>query len=73
MVLIENLSLMEPYTMIDQHKLHMNFLNDTEILTDEKKEMIVDKISYVFEIIEGRLEKKRNHSPDDNISCSSQK
>ena len=58
-VLTENLPLTDLYIMIDQHKSHMNFLKEHDMLTDTKKSEIVGKISHVFEIIEGRSERKR--------------
>ena len=61
---IEQLSLPELYAMIEQHKLHLTFLKDNDMLVDGKKEDIVGKISYIFEIIESRSGKKRRHSPD---------
>ena len=63
-VAIEQLSLPELYAMIEQHKLHLNFLKDNDMLVDGKKEEIVGKISYIFEIIDSRKEKKRTRSPD---------
>ena len=63
-VAIEQLSLPELYAMIEQHKLHLNFLKDNDMLVDGKKEEIVGKISYIFEIIDSRREKKRTRSPD---------
>ena len=61
---IEQLSLLELYVMIEQHKLHLTSLKDNDMLVDGKKEDIVGKISYIFEIIESRSRKKRSHSPD---------
>ena len=40
-IAIENLSLPELYAMIEQHKLHLNFLKDNDMLVDGKKEDIV--------------------------------
>ena len=45
--------------MIEQRKLNMNFLKEHDMLTGEKKDTIIGKISDMFEIIEGRSEKKR--------------
>ena len=61
---IEQLSLPELYVMIEQHKLHLTFLKDNDMLVDGKKEDIVGRISYIFEIIESRSRKKRSRSPD---------
>ena len=63
-IAIENLSLPELYAMIEQHKLHLNFLKDNDMLVDGKKEDIVGKISYIFDVIEGRRGEKRTRSPD---------
>ena len=68
LITMENLSLPELYLMIEQHKLHMNFLKENDMLLDGKKEDIVGKISYIFEIIEGRRQKKRKCSEDDDIN-----
>ena len=68
LITIENLSLPELYLMIEQHKLHMNFLKENDMLLDGKKEDIVGKISYIFEIIEGRRQKKRKCGDDDDIN-----
>ena len=38
------------------------------MLLDGKKEDIVGKISYIFEIIEGRRQKKRKCGDDDDIN-----
>lgn len=59
MVLTDNLPLENLYIMIKQHKSHIIFLKDRGMLTDAKKDEIVDKISYVFDIINGRSERKR--------------
>ena len=64
-VTIDNFSLPELYTMIEQHKLHMDFLKENELLLDGKKEEIVGNMSYIFEIIEGRRVRKRNCSDDE--------
>ena len=53
-IAIENLSLPELYAMIEQHKLHLDFLKENDMLVDGEKEDIVDKISYIFDVIEGR-------------------
>ena len=65
-VTIENFPLPELYTMIDQHKLHVNFLKENELLLDGKKEEIVGKIFYIFEIIEDERVRKRNRSVDED-------
>ena len=58
-VLIENLPLKDSYIMIEQHTLHIKFLKENDTLTKEKKDLTVGKISDVFELIEGKSEKKR--------------
>lgn len=71
-VMIRNLPLDELYAMINQHKLHMRFLKENSILSDGKKEGIVEKINHIFKSIEGRsLGKKKG--VDDGTSSSSQK
>ena len=57
-VMIEDLGLKYLYVMIEQRKLHMNFLKEHDILTAESKNSIYSKISNIFEIIEGRTLKK---------------
>ena len=54
------------YIMIEQHKLHMRFLKEHDRLTKEKKYLIVWKIIDVFELIEGRSEKKKNVVDNNN-------
>ena len=63
-IAIENLSLPELYAMIEQHKLHLDFLKENDMLVDGKKEDIVGKISYIFDVIEGRRGEKGTRSPD---------
>lgn len=63
-IAIKNLSLPELYVMIEQHKLHLDFLKENDMLVDGEKEDIVDKISYIFDVIEGRRGGKRTRSPD---------
>ena len=50
--------------MIEQHKLHISFLKEHDMLTKEKKNLIVGKMFDVFELIEGRSEKKRENTVD---------
>ena len=57
-VTIENVSLPKLYTMIKQHKLHMSFLKENEMLLDGKKEETMGKIFYIFEIIKGRIKEE---------------
>ena len=71
-VLMKNLSLDELYRMIQEHKFHMEFLKDNDIMTGDIKLKIVENIEYIFQIIEGRSSesnKKRNH--DDIVSSGS--
>ena len=52
--------------MIEQHKLHISFLKEHDMLTKENKYLIDEKISNVFELVEGRGEKKRKNTVDNN-------
>ena len=54
-VMIENLPLDELYAMINQHKLRMGFLKENDILSDGKKESIIEKIENIFKVIERRI------------------
>ena len=57
-MLIENLPLADLYTMIQQHKLHMEFLKYNDMLSGEKKTKIAEIFDFTFEIIEGRSTEK---------------
>ena len=60
--MIKDLPMKDLYAMIEQHKLHIKFLKDNDILPDDKKTDIIQKIEYVFSIIEGRSgERKRKY------------
>ena len=54
------------YIMIEQHNLHMKFLKEHGMLTKEKSNFIIGKVSDVFELIEGRSEKKREKTIGNN-------
>ena len=68
-VMIEDLGLKYLYVMIEQNKLHINFLKEHAMLTDKKKNLIISKTSYIFDIIEGRNIKKRKGTSDDDDVC----
>ena len=68
-VMIEYFDLKYLYVMIEQHKLHVNFLKEHDMLIDESKNTIVSKISHIFEIIEGRALKKRRGASDGDDVC----
>ena len=53
-MIIEDLPIKDLYTMREQHKLHIKFLKDNNILSDDKKTDIIQKIEYIFSIIEDR-------------------
>ena len=50
---MENLPLDDLYKMLQQHKLHMKFLKDNDMMTDDRKLKIVEKVEYISHIIEG--------------------
>ena len=63
-VMIENLLMTDLYTIIEHHKLHIQFLKDNDMLFDDKKSSIIDKIKNIFKTIESRSgERKRECSP----------
>ena len=71
-VLVEKLPLDELYMMIQQHKLHMEFLKDNDMMTDDRKLKVVENIECIFQIIEGRIsESNRKRNPDDSIYSGS--
>ena len=52
--LVDNLSMDDLYKLIEQHKLHLLFLKENDLCSDEKRDGIVEKIEGVFEIISTR-------------------
>ena len=71
-VLVEKLPLDELYMMIQQHKLHMEFLKDNDMMTDDRKLKVVENIECIFQIIEGRIsESNRKRNTDDSIYSGS--
>ena len=66
-VTIKDLGSKDVYVMIEQHKLHVNFLKEHDMLTDDSKNSIVSKMFHIFEIIEGRTLKKRKGTSDDDV------
>ena len=53
-VTIEDLPLDEPYKLIAQHRMHLEFLKECGMCDDEKKQDIVSKCEGIFHIINGR-------------------
>ena len=55
--LVDNLSMDDLYKLIEQHTLHLLFLKENNLCSDEKRDGIVGKIEGVFEIISKRTNK----------------
>ena len=53
-VIIKHLPFSGLYAMIEQHKLHMHFLKENEVLSENKKISIINRIEHIFSIIECR-------------------
>ena len=51
---MEHLPLKDLYTLIEQHKLHLSFLKDNNMCSNEKHDLIGRKIEELFEIIAER-------------------
>ena len=54
---VENLLMDNLYKLIEQHKLHLDFLKGYNLCTDEKSYSIIKKIEGVFDIIAERISK----------------
>ena len=54
---VDNLSMDDLYKLIEEHKLHLLFLREDHLCSDEKRDDIVGKIEGVFEIITNRANK----------------
>ena len=67
---VENLSMDDLYKLIEQHKLHLEFLTSNNMCTEVKKDNIVAKIEDVFEIISQRTSKGVGTSDGLNRSVS---
>ena len=72
-VTIEHLHTSELYAMIEHHKLHMQSLKDNDILSEDKKMSIINKIENIFSIIEGRSVVKKRNAPSNNNSTTGHK
>jgi len=55
--LVDSLSMDDLYKLIEQHKLHLLFLKDNDLCSDNKKDEIVEKIEGLFDIISKRTNK----------------
>ena len=55
--LVDSMSMDDLYKLIEQHKLHLLFLKDNDLCSDNKKDEIVEKIESVFDIISKRTNK----------------
>ena len=53
-LLLENFPLTELFTLIEQHKLHLKFLEDTNLCSEMEKTEIISDIKVNFKIIKGR-------------------
>ena len=64
-LLLENLPLAELFALIEQHKLHLNFLEDNNLRSEMEKTEIISDIKGIFKIIKGRSGVKRVRSEAD--------
>ena len=53
-LMIENQGLPQLFALIEQHKVHLNFLMEHGMCGDDRKESIIKKIEDIFEIISRR-------------------
>ena len=51
---VDNLTMDDLYKLIEQHKLHLLFLKENNLCSDDKRDGIIEKIEGVFEIISRR-------------------
>ena len=68
-LLLENLPLAELFALIEQHKLHLKFLEDTNSCSEIEKSEIISDIKGIFKLIKDRSGVKRVRS-DDNLSST---
>ena len=62
----EDLPLKDMYDLIDQHKLHLKFLQDNDVCDDTEKVVIIQSIKDVFEMIRVCTATKTNNN--DSVS-----
>ena len=74
-LMLENLPLTELFKLIEQHKLHLKFMEDNGMSSEEGKLEIINEIKDIFLIIKNRSGTKRSRSVDlleDNEGMSSE-
>ena len=67
-VLIEDQSLPALYELVDQHKIHLKFLEYNDICSPEKEKILLGKIKTVFDVITRRVENNSNKRPCTNLN-----
>ena len=66
-VVCEDLPRTELFELINQHKLHLKFLQENDMCSDEEKLEIVNEVKKLFNITNGQS-RKRREEVDDNSS-----